>query len=106
MNGVCVPASALQKFVEEWQALKEGETAPLAMEDPAFFVFVRIPSNLICFEVNTQIGHCSSHQAANLHQFIQGLDEFSSFEMTLIYPVHGALKYDARAVALIWSPIC
>ena len=39
VNGVCVPASALQKFVEEWQALKEGETAPLAMEEPSVFRF-------------------------------------------------------------------
>ena len=31
VNGVSVPASALEKFVNEWQTLKEGETAPLAM---------------------------------------------------------------------------
>jgi len=30
VNGVSVPASALEKFVNEWQTLKEGETAPPA----------------------------------------------------------------------------
>ena len=50
VNGVCVPASALEKFVNEWQA-KEGEAAPLDGSGRTQRVALRILNDFLRFVV-------------------------------------------------------